>query len=95
MMQTSLGALVDLQGGQSLQRGDMIFWKGHVGVLRDAETLLHASGHHMLVVSESFSSARARIFAKTGADVTFVRRLSYTDFPLTTLELALESYSAR
>jgi len=80
MMETSLGTLVDLQGDQSLQRGDIIFWKGHVGVLRDAETLLHASGHHMLVVSESLSSARARIFANTGADVSYVRRLTPNPF---------------
>jgi hypothetical protein len=73
MMEKALGAPIDMAAG--LRRGDIIFWKGHVGVMRDAQTLLHANGHHMLVVSEPLSVARERIVAKTGADVTSVRRL--------------------
>ena len=38
-------------------------------------TLLHASGHHMLVVREPLAAARARIAAATGADWTGRRRL--------------------
>ena len=73
MMEKVLGAPIDMAAG--LRRGDIIFWKGHVGVMRDADTLLHANGHHMLVVSEPLAVARERIVAKTGADVTSVRRL--------------------
>ena len=73
MMEKALGAPIDMAAG--LRRGDIVFWKGHVGVMRDAETLLHANGHHMLVVSEPLAVARERIVAKTGADVTSVRRL--------------------
>ncbi len=73
MMEQALGAPSDMAAG--LRRGDIIFWKGHVGVMRDADTLLHANGHHMLVVSEPLAVARERIVAKTGADVTSVRRL--------------------
>ena len=73
MMEKALGAPIDMAAG--LRRGDIIFWKGHVGVMRDAQTLLHANGHHMLVVSEPLAVARERIVAKTGADVTSVRRL--------------------
>ncbi len=73
MMEKALGAPVD--AAADLRRGDIVFWKGHVGVMRDAQTLLHANGHHMLVVSEPLSVARARIMEKTGADVTSVRRL--------------------
>ena len=73
MMERALGAPIDMAAG--LRRGDIIFWKGHVGVMRDADTLLHANGHHMLVVSEPLAVARERIVAKTGADVTSVRRL--------------------
>jgi len=73
MMEKALGAPIDMAAG--LHRGDIIFWKGHVGVMQDAETLLHANGHHMLVVSEPLAVARERIVAKTGADVTSVRRL--------------------
>jgi cell wall-associated NlpC family hydrolase len=58
-----------------LKRGDLIFWKGHVGIMRDAETLLHASGHHMLVVSEPLRQAMDRIAAKGAGLVTSVKRL--------------------
>ena len=42
----------------ALRRGDLVFWKGHVGVMRDAGTLLHANGHHMLVTSEPLRRGR-------------------------------------
>jgi cell wall-associated NlpC family hydrolase len=35
----------DLDG---LKRGDLVFWNGHVGIMTDSETLLHANGHHMM-----------------------------------------------
>lgn len=58
-----------------LKRGDLVFWKGHVGVMRDSATLMHANGSHMKVVSEPLAEARIRIVAKGGGDVTSVRRL--------------------
>ena len=42
---------------QPLTRGDLVFWKGHVGLMRDADTLLHANGFHMKVVSEPLVEA--------------------------------------
>ncbi|HWG03922.1 MAG TPA: NlpC/P60 family protein [Beijerinckiaceae bacterium] len=62
-------------GGESLRRGDLVFWKGHVGIMRDAEILLHANAHHMCVASEHFVAARERILAKGGGELTAVRRL--------------------
>ena len=61
--------------GLHLRRGDLVFWKGHVGVMRDAEFLLHANGHHMMVVSEPLETARARILAAGSGPVTSIRRL--------------------
>jgi cell wall-associated NlpC family hydrolase len=52
----------DLAG---LQRGDLVFWRGHVGIMRDATTLLHANGHHMLVASEALRGAVDRIAKRT------------------------------
>jgi cell wall-associated NlpC family hydrolase len=60
---------------EPLARGDLVFWKGHVGIMRDPVTLLHANGWHMKVVSEPLAQARARIAANGGGDVTSVRRL--------------------
>jgi hypothetical protein len=57
-------------------RGDLVFWKGHVGVMRDPASLIHANGWHMAVVSEPLAEARARIAANGGGDVTSVRRLA-------------------
>ncbi|MDE2579512.1 MAG: C40 family peptidase [Hyphomicrobiales bacterium] len=76
MQLAGLGAPVaaahDLSG---LQRGDLIFWKGHVGVMQDAHRLLHANGHHMLVASEPLLEARARIAQNSFGAITGVRRL--------------------
>lgn len=59
----------------ALRRGDLIFWKGHVGIMRDAETLLHANGFHMLVASEPLAVARDRIAKNSFGAVTGVKRL--------------------
>jgi cell wall-associated NlpC family hydrolase len=58
-----------------LARGDLVFWKGHVGIMRDPVTLLHANGWHMKTVSEPLAQARERIAAGGGGEVTSVRRL--------------------
>lgn len=72
MQETSLG--VKFPEGAKLQRGDLIFWKGHVGIMRDAKTLLHANAHHLMVVSEPLEEAAARI-AEKGSEITSIRRL--------------------
>lgn len=56
--------------GTPPQRGDLIFWKGHVGVMLDAERLLHANIHHMAVAVETLAGASARIAARDGGAVT-------------------------
>jgi cell wall-associated NlpC family hydrolase len=58
-----------------LQRGDFVFWKGHVGIMLDAETLVHANGHFMEVVSEPLRMARDRTIAKGSGPIVAVRRL--------------------
>ena len=45
------------------RRGDLVFWKGHVAVLLDAETILHANAFHMAVAVEPLAEAIARIEA--------------------------------
>lgn len=60
---------------RGLQRGDFVFWKGHVGIMCDAETLIHANGHFMEVVSEPLRMARERTLAKGSGPIVMVRRL--------------------
>jgi cell wall-associated NlpC family hydrolase len=57
-----------------LRRGDLIFWKGHVAIARDSDTLIHANGSHMSVAIEPVADAIARIKA-AGSEITSVRRL--------------------
>ena len=52
------------------QRGDLVFWKGHVGMLLDPDTLIHANAHHMAVAIEPLAQAILRIGKKEFGDVT-------------------------
>ena len=76
MMEAALGAPVAVDRPEALlRRGDLVFWKGHVGIMRDEHTLLHANGWHMKVVSEPLVEAFARIAATGGGEATSVRRM--------------------
>ncbi len=59
----------------ALMRGDLIFWKGHVAMMFDPDTIIHANAHHMAVAIEPFETARARIEASGGGPVTSIKRL--------------------
>jgi cell wall-associated NlpC family hydrolase len=72
--EAALGA--PIAEADALRRGDLVFWRGHVGVMRDASTLLHANGHTMTVAGEPLADAAARILAKGGGPVTARRRLA-------------------
>lgn len=63
-------ALPAVDPAAGLRRGDLVFWKGHVGMMRSPTELIHASGHQMLVVSEPLAQAAARIEARGGGGVT-------------------------
>ena len=64
-------ALGDAVARDQVKRGDLIFWKGHVGVMRDAQTLLHANAFHMQVTSEPLDVAISRI----ATPITAIKRL--------------------
>jgi hypothetical protein len=77
LQEQSIGEAIDIAPDfAGLQRGDLIFWKGHVGIMRNAAMLLHANAHHMFVASEPLLEARERILAKGHGPVTAVRRLA-------------------
>ncbi|MGE3247627.1 MAG: NlpC/P60 family protein [Beijerinckiaceae bacterium] len=71
------GETADAPWLRDLRRGDLIFWRGHVGIMRDVQTLLHANGHHMLVASEPLVQALERIRGKSYGEVTSVRRIRF------------------
>lgn len=57
-------------------RGDLVFWLGHVGIMLDAEILLHATGHHMMVVREPLSEVAKRIEKQGEAPFRGLKRSS-------------------
>jgi cell wall-associated NlpC family hydrolase len=74
MQESGLGRALSDAEMKTLERGDLIFWKGHVAIVRDARTILHANAHHMATAIEDTLGAIARIKA-AGSDITSIRRL--------------------
>jgi cell wall-associated NlpC family hydrolase len=61
MQESGLGRALSDAEMQHLKRGDLIFWKGHVAIARDADTIVHANAHHMATAIEDTKGAIARI----------------------------------
>lgn len=72
-LQQSLGH--EIAESDSLKRGDLLFWKGHVALVVDAQRLIHANGHSMSVAYEGIAACIERISAAEGAAVSHRRRL--------------------
>jgi hypothetical protein len=70
MQEKALGAAIDIA---QARRGDLMFWKGHVAIVRDGANIIHANAFHMAVAAEPIATALARITA-AGSHVTSVRR---------------------
>lgn len=70
-LQQALGAPVD---PAALNRGDLVFWRGHVAMLIDPARIIHANAHHMAVAIEPLSDAVARIRDSGGGDPVAHRR---------------------
>jgi cell wall-associated NlpC family hydrolase len=71
MQEAALGKSVALAG---LQSGDLIFWKGHVAIARDHNTIVHANAHHMAAVIEATAPAIARI-RQAGSEIVAIKRI--------------------
>jgi cell wall-associated NlpC family hydrolase len=67
----SLAPSLDLA---KVRRGDLMFWEGHVAIVRDSASLVHANAFHMAVAVEPITEALARARA-TGSELTSLRRL--------------------
>jgi cell wall-associated NlpC family hydrolase len=71
-MQAAEGA--DLPPDAELRRGDLVFWRGHVGIMATPTHLLHANAHAMAVTLEALDAMAARVLAGGGGPVTARRR---------------------
>lgn len=58
----------------SLRRGDLVFWRGHVAMMLDAARIIHANAHHMAVAMEPLDEVIARVSAAEGGEPTGYRR---------------------
>jgi cell wall-associated NlpC family hydrolase len=74
MQKEALGQALSQSESKKLQRGDLIFWEGHVAIVRDAETIVHANAYHMATAVENTRGAIARIKA-VGSEVMSIKRL--------------------
>ncbi len=81
MQETSLGAALPWEPGHAeplpeLQRGDLIYFPGHVAIALDAESVVSANAHAMMVSVEPLADLEARVKQESGGTgVTGVRRL--------------------
>ena len=56
-----------------LRRGDLVFWKGHVGIMTDGQHLIHANMHHAMTAIEDLRSALPRLEKAAGPITRLVR----------------------
>lgn len=74
MMEAELGYALPLSQ-RGLKRGDLVFWKGHVGIMQSTTRIIHANAFHMKVESELLRDAVLRIKSNNGGPMTAVKRL--------------------
>ncbi|MCK8483383.1 C40 family peptidase [Aliiroseovarius sp. S2029] len=72
-MQEALGHALD--DTAPLERGDLLFWKGHVALVVDPTRMIHANAFHMAVAYEGINEAITRIEAQGDGPVVARRRL--------------------
>ena len=74
MQERALGTPLPADDPAEWRRGDLIFWNGHVAIVRDDETIVHANAFHMAVAIEPTRDAVRRI-ADAGNEVVSVKRV--------------------
>ncbi|HEV7275457.1 MAG TPA: NlpC/P60 family protein [Devosiaceae bacterium] len=60
---------------ETLRRGDLVFWRGHVAIMTSEADIIHANGWHMAVAVEPLDEAVARIRRLGGGEPTAFRRI--------------------
>jgi Bacterial dipeptidyl-peptidase Sh3 domain/NlpC/P60 family len=75
MQERALGAALPIDDLAGLRRGDLMFWRGHVAIVRDEHSIVHANAFDMAVAIEPIEEAVRRI-ADAGSQVTSIKRLA-------------------
>jgi cell wall-associated NlpC family hydrolase len=71
MQEKALGSALPLDA--KFRRGDLLFWPGHVAIVRDADTIVHANAFAMATALEPLKDALARI-EQAGSRLRTVKR---------------------
>jgi len=74
MQAAALGVPVDVHG--MIERGDLLFFPGHVAIALDGASVVHATAFGMLVRTEPLEPVVARSIAESGRGLTGHRRLT-------------------
>ena len=61
---------------QELKKNDLVFWKGHVGIMVDAHRLIHANATDMCVNIGGLNTIRSNIIKNNGGDITHMMRVT-------------------
>ncbi|NJM50173.1 MAG: C40 family peptidase [Sphingomonadales bacterium] len=64
----------EIAQGETLRRGDLVYFPGHVGIMQDGDTIIHATAHHMQVVAEALADVAARNQGEDGGPAIIARR---------------------
>lgn len=64
-----------LSDDDTLARGDLVFWAGHVAMMLDGERIIHANAHHMAVTIEPLAAAIDRIETRGDGPVLAHKRI--------------------
>jgi cell wall-associated NlpC family hydrolase len=75
MQEQALGMPLPINDLAGLRRGDLIFWKGHVAIVRDQQSIVHANAFHMAVAVEPIEEALRRI-ADAGSLIASIKRFT-------------------
>lgn len=83
LQQAYLGQSIEFNAElDRLKRGDLVYWKGHVGIMIDGVMMVHANAHHMSTVIEPLLEATARISRDSGP-IAAIKRLPALTAPHT------------
>ena len=74
MMEEKLGSFLSISKN-NYSRGDLVFWKGHVGIMVSKTDIIHANAFHMSVIVEPLSVVIDRSLERGGGEITSVKRL--------------------
>jgi cell wall-associated NlpC family hydrolase len=76
ILEREMGAPLEIRPDLAgLQRGDLVFWKGHVGMMLDGSRLLHATAFTMTTYIEPLAVAEERIRTRSYGTITSIKRL--------------------